>query len=189
MPARETKKAADSLGAVPFSRYVLFFTLAIVGCGIDLWSKWAVFAWLGMPGQNRYYWFIEPYVGFQTSLNEGALFGLGQGYTPVFAVFSVVAALGILFWLFVAKAAHDAILTTALGLITGGIFGNLYDRLGIWGQPAVRDFILFRYNDHYVWPNFNIADALLVCGAILMLWHSVFVSTASKNDAAPSDPT
>lgn len=188
MPASETKKAADSHGAVPVSRYVLFFTLAIVGCGIDLWSKSAVFAWLGMPGQNRFYWFVEPYVGFQTSLNEGALFGLGQGYTSVFAVFSVVAALGILYWLFIAKAAHDAILTTALGLITGGIFGNLYDRLGIWGQPAVRDFILFRYNDQYVWPNFNIADALLVCGAILMLWHSVFASTASKSDEASSEP-
>ncbi|PQO39151.1 signal peptidase II [Blastopirellula marina] len=189
VPASETKKAADSLGAVPVSRYVLFFTLAVVGCGIDLWSKYAVFAWLGMPGQNRYHWFIEPYVGFQTSLNEGALFGLGQGYTSVFAVFSVVAALGILYWLFIAKAAHDAILTTALGLITGGIFGNLYDRLGIWGQPAVRDFILFRYNDQYVWPNFNIADALLVCGAILMLWHSVFASTASKSEEVSGDPS
>ncbi|WP_207397845.1 signal peptidase II [Bremerella alba] len=177
----------DSQGAVPVSRYVLFLTLAIAGCVIDLWSKSAVFAWLGMPGQNRFYWLIEPYIGFQTSLNEGALFGLGQGYTSVFAMFSVVAALGILFWLFVAKAAHDVILTTALGLITGGIFGNLYDRLGIWGQPAVRDFILFRYNEQYVWPNFNIADALLVCGAILMLWHSVFVANASVSDDASGD--
>ncbi len=181
-------KPGDSVSTVRVSRYVWFFALAIVGCGVDLWSKYAVFAWLGMPGQNRYFWFIEPYVGFQTSLNEGALFGLGQGYTPVFAVFSVIAALGILYWLFIAKAASDLTLTIALGLITGGIFGNLYDRLGIWGQPAVRDFILFRYNDQYVWPNFNIADALLVCGAGLMLWHSIFMAqpTTAKE---PSDST
>ncbi|WP_158262292.1 MULTISPECIES: signal peptidase II [Pirellulaceae] len=172
--------------AVPLSRYVLFFGLSILGCGFDLWSKAAVFAWLGQPGQNKYFWFIEPYVGFQTSLNKGALFGLGQGYTPVFAVFSVVAAIGILYWLFVAKAAHDWLLTTALGLITGGIFGNLYDRLGIWGEAAVRDFILFRYNDQYVWPNFNVADSLLVVGAGLMLWHSFFIApkAASESDAA-----
>lgn len=152
----------------------MFFGLAIVGCGSDLWSKSVVFAWLGMPEDHRYFWLIEPYVGFQTSLNRGALFGLGQGYTPMFAVFSVIAVLGILYWLFIAKAAYDAILTTALGMITGGIFGNLYDRLGIWGEAAVRDFILFQYGPKYVWPNFNIADALLVCGAALMVWHSLF---------------
>ena len=169
--------------AVPMSRYVLFFGLSILGCGFDLWSKAVVFAWLGMPGQNHYFWFIKPYVGFQTSLNEGALFGLGQGYTPVFAGFSIVAALGILYWLFVAKAAHDWLLTTALGLITGGIFGNLYDRLGIWGKAAVRDFILFRYSDDYVWPNFNVADTLLVVGAGLMLWHSFFIAQHTSAEA------
>ncbi|GAA4426584.1 signal peptidase II [Bremerella cremea] len=172
--------------AVPINRYVWFFGLAIVGCGVDLWSKAAVFAWLGMPGQNRYYWLLEPYVGFQTSLNQGALFGLGQGYTSLFAIFSVVAAIGILCWLFAFKAAQDLMLTIALGLITGGIFGNLYDRLGIWGQPAVRDFILFQYNHEWVWPNFNIADALLVCGAALMLWHSL---TAYPETSKPADST
>ncbi|WP_233200110.1 signal peptidase II [Blastopirellula marina] len=163
---------SSHLGAVPASRYVVYFALAILGCGFDLWSKWAVFAWLGMPTQGRYFWLIEPYFGFQTSLNRGALFGLGQGYTPVFALFSVIAAIGILVWLFVAKAAHDWLLTAALGLITGGIFGNLYDRLGLWGESAVRDFILFQYNRNYVWPNFNVADMLLVVGAGLLLWHS-----------------
>ena len=32
-------------------------------------------------------------------------------------------------------------------------------------------FILFTYQD-YVWPNFNIADCLLVCGAILLVFYS-----------------
>ncbi len=186
MPASETRKPDDSLLApVPLRRYVLFFSLAVVGCAADLWSKSAVFAWLGMPGQGRVYWFVEPYIGFQTSLNEGALFGLGQGYTPVFAGFSVIAAVGILFWLFAKKAAHDLVLTISLGLIMGGIFGNLYDRLGIWGYPAVRDFLLFQYPP-YVWPNFNIADALLVCGAGLMLWHSFFIGQPQQDNQAAS---
>ena len=192
VPASETKKPADNVtatmpsAAVPWQRYVLFFSLATIGCGADLWSKAAIFEWLGMPGQNRVYWFVEPYIGFQTSLNQGALFGLGQGYTPVFAVFSIVAAAGILYWLFAMKAAHDLFLTVALGLITGGIFGNLYDRLGIWGQAAVRDFILFQYNG-YVWPNFNIADALLVCGAGLMLWHSFFNMPSHESQTVSSE--
>ena len=32
---------------------------------------------------------------------------------------------------------------------------------------GVRDFILFTYQGH-IWPNFNIADCLLVCGAIML---------------------
>jgi hypothetical protein len=45
------------------------------------------------------------------------------------------------------------------------------------GEPvyAVRDFILLawrwdaQWQNRVVWPNFNIADSLLVCGAIALL--------------------
>jgi len=177
VPTSETTKPiADPTRPVAVSRYILFFSLAIFGCLVDLWSKAAVFSALGMPGTGQRYWLIAPFFGFETSLNEGALFGIGQGYTSVFAFFSVVAAVGIYFWLFIKRAANDLLLTIALGMITGGIFGNLYDRLGLWGQAAVRDFILIQYSPQYVWPNFNIADSLLVCGAGLMLWHAIFMA-------------
>ena len=34
---------------------------------------------------------------------------------------------------------------------------------------AVRDWILVQWNDRWRWPNFNIADALLVVGAGVLL--------------------
>jgi signal peptidase II len=71
-------------------------------------------------------------------------------------------------------------------VITGGILGNLYDRLGLWdhrGLPpelhhGVRDWILFvwpevRLRIFNPWPNFNLADSLLVCGAILLVLHAL----------------
>lgn len=128
------------------------------------------------------YWIWENYVGIQTSINKGALFGIGQNFTYGFAVLSVVAAVGILYWLFYRGAAQDKLLTVALGSITGGIFGNLYDRLALWDVPgldgqrihAVRDWILFQAGDLPIppWPNFNIADSMLVCGAGMLVWHS-----------------
>ena len=172
--------------AVPASRSLVFILIACSGCAIDLITKKCVFAWLGMPDPNgRTHWLWQNVVGFQTSLNEGALFGLGQGLVPVFAVLSVVAAVGIFIWLFYAGAAHDWLLTIALGCITAGIFGNLYDRLGlmslVWpadgvhvaGQPvyAVRDYVLVMIGP-WSWPNFNVADSLLVCGAMLLFWHA-----------------
>ena len=172
--------------AVPASRYVVFFSLAIIGCSVDMATKSWMFHWLGMPGQRPPWWICRGVLGFQTSLNEGALFGVGQGMVPVFAALSVVAAVAIGYWLFRAGAAEDLLLTVALGCITAGIFGNLYDRLGLpglkWnyanqlhalGEPvyAVRDWILVIIIK-WPWPTFNIADSLLVTGAALLLWHA-----------------
>ncbi len=173
--------------AVPVSRYVAFLAIASIGCLVDLATKAWAFRTLGMPG-GRVQWVWSPYVGFQTSLNEGALFGMGQGMVPVFVVLSAVAMLGILYWLFVAGNGQQWWLTITLGAISAGILGNLYDRLGMhqlrWnypfdrvGQPvyAVRDWILFQANHDLRWPNFNIADSLLVCGAALLAWHAIFM--------------
>ena len=68
-------------------------------------------------------------------------------------------------------------------MVTGGILGNLYDRLGLWSTAAdrvhaVRDWILISYGGYdlpvlgHSWPNFNIADSLLVCGAGMLFWHA-----------------
>lgn len=164
--------------AVPVSRTIEFFLIAASGCTLDLWTKHLIFQRLGMPGGPTL-WVWEPYFGLQTSLNEGALFGMGQGNVWLFASLSIVAALGILWWLFFAGAAADHWLNVALSLVMAGVLGNLYDRLGLWSVPgapqatrsAVRDWILWQYGD-FVWPNFNFADAFLICGASLLVLHS-----------------
>ena len=166
---------------VPRSRYLLFGAISVTGCAADLLTKYFVFQWRGLPRAGNEWWLWEPYVGIETAVNVGALFGLGGGYGHVFAILSVVAAIGIVVWLFWCKAAVNRWLTLALSLVMGGIFGNLYDRLGFWWEPGmpsqwqtgVRDWILLRYGE-YTWPNFNIADSLLVCGAAMLLLHAFF---------------
>ena len=166
--------------AVPASRYWTFACITISGCLADLLSKHWVFAWLGLPG-GKTYWVIEPYVGIQTAVNQGALFGMGQGFSGFFALLSLAAAVGVLIWLFYFRAAHDWLLTVALAGVMAGIFGNLYDRLGMWHDTTVhegvrngvRDWILFQHPSLGTWPNFNIADCLLVCGAGLLMYHAV----------------
>jgi signal peptidase II len=181
------------LAPVPTNRYVAFFSLALVGFAADWITKQIMFSWLGLPQQDKYFWIIEGYVGFQTAVNRGALFGMGEGFWWVFSILSVVAAIGIVVWLFYYRAAHDWLLTLALGSVMAGIFGNLYDRLGLWdasGLPpefehGVRDWILFRYQQ-YTWPNFNIADCLLVCGACLLVLHAWRGPQASAHVARPA---
>ena len=115
-------------------------------------------------------------------VNKGALFGttlqLPQGTSNyVFAVVSLLAALGVIFWSTRPTTARDGYLCFALGLILGGTLGNFYDRIVFSG---VRDFLW--WHKFVDWPVFNIADCLLVCGAGMLLVEAFFAAPI------PSDP-
>ena len=60
----------------------------------------------------------------------------------------------------------DRLLPAAFALIIGGAAGNVYDRLV---HGAVVDFLHFHYQA-YSWPAFNLADAAITLGVVLMLW-------------------
>lgn len=193
-PRSDRSFSLRSSTALPISRYLLYFGLAIGGGAADLISKEAVFSWRGPEDFQRVHWLIEDYVGIETNINPGALFGMGAGYSGLFAGLSIVAGLGILAWLFLFGGARDRWLTTALGMVTGGILGNLYDRLGLWDasqlpaehQQGVRDWILWCYTLEHKWPNFNIADVLLVTGAIMLGLHAFFFREPS-DEQSPAD--
>lgn len=127
-----------------------YFAIAIGGTAFDLWTKQAVFSTRGLPGELPPWWLIEPYVGIETAVNPGALFGMGAGWGKLFAILSILAAAAILLWLSKFQAIKSWWLVVSLASVTGGIFGNLYDRLGMWNPPAdhpewqsgVRDWIL-----------------------------------------------
>ena len=177
---------ATAGGDVPANRYAAFLAIAAVGLAADLGTKEWIFSW---PDKltGRVYWVWEGYFGFQTSLNEGALFGMGQGKVFWFAAMSVVAAVAIPVWLFAWRAAMDWWLTCALGGVMAGVLGKLDDRLGMHGETwpvpdpragetvyAVRDWILWQASDAWRWPNFNIADSLLVVGAAVLFLRAFF---------------
>lgn len=188
--------------AIPRSRYLLFFAIALAGTVVDLGSKHWIFDRLWpeprswpMPREIVSVW--SGYFELELSLNPGALFGIGEGMTWLFSSLSVVAFLGIIFWLFRLGEARNLWLCIALAMVTGGIFGNLFDRLGLHGlvtpsgDPvhAVRDWILWRYGENR-WPNFNIADCLLVCGAAMIAIeglrdrrHCSATSTSNADDS------
>ena len=208
---------ADSVHLpVPRNRYVIFLAIALLGFAADWGTKEAVFDWLGVhtdfvdksqpenlsrwrgdPSRDHLWWLWEGRLGIQTSINTGALFGMGAGRWWLFASLAVVALIGIPTWLFYFGAAHDRWITVAIGSVTGGILGNLNDRLGLWDsaglnaayQHGVRDWILFVWPEAGMkmfnpWPNFNIADSLLVTGAIMLVVHAV-VWREKKEESGP----
>lgn len=191
----------------------LFATLATVGLIADQASKYVVFAKL-YPSENEWETKAEVIPGYfelRTAytykhdsgdgllsflrtdrlphVNKGALFGIGnadgdgEGMNGFFTVVSVLAACFIVVWVMRPSVAHDRFLCLALGLILAGTLGNLYDRIVFGG---VRDF-LHCYYDTHVWPDFNIADCCLVCGAGTLLLHSFFVTEPKAEPMAVAE--
>jgi len=108
--------------------------------------------------------------------NTGASFGLFQDHP--FAL-TIVAFVGIALLLFYALFAYrrypilsSRLGVVALGLVLGGIIGNLIDRLRLGG---VTDFISVGW-----WPAFNIADSALVVGTIIFA-YSLLLSFVRKH--------
>ncbi len=178
--------AGTHSSAIPRSRYVLFVVVAAIGCAADLLTKaWCFSSESLRAGEIAWLW--PGHVGIQLSRNLGALFGMGQGKFAYFAVLAIIAAVAVPVWLFWFRGARNAWITFSLGCIMGGILGNLYDRLGLsgdaWFGPgntnplakhAVRDWVLWQASDQWRWPNFNIADSLLVVGVAILLLHEFF---------------
>ena len=178
--------------------WMVFSALVTLTTVADLTTKAIAFKNLGMPGTSPGWPVIRNMLWYRTSLNEGALFGLGQGMGWFFIAVSVAALIGILFTVSWLRMRNDTVLIVALACITGGILGNLYDRLGIpalhWNAPlerqgepvyAVRDWIHFRLEGIIDWPIFNLADSFLVLGAGLLLFLSFFPPAHMSDSISP----
>jgi lipoprotein signal peptidase len=112
-------------------------------------------------------------------INEGALFGFGQGKNLLFTIVSVIAAVVIVGWSIRSPSIRDAFLSTALGLILAGTLGNLYDRVIFDG---VRDFL--HWNKWFDWYVFNVADVFLVIGASMLILEA-FVRQPASDPTPP----
>jgi signal peptidase II len=92
--------------------------------------------------------------------NKGVAFGaFGGGGVPVTLL--TVAAVSLLIAYFAMHATRPW-LWLPVGVIAGGAFGNLLDRIR---QGSVTDFI-----DPMLWPAFNVADMGIVIGILGLLY-------------------
>lgn len=187
----------------------------------DQWTKLLVkglsvpslgIEWHGMtPGASR------PLLGdfFRLTFieNPGMAFGIDLGGKLFFSVVSFIATLGILFYLYRVRTERLGF-RVALALILGGAAGNLVDRAFyglLYGEGPlfygkVVDFLdveffnisLFGYHLSR-WPVFNIADASVTIGVLLLLVFSrlqeapapqqsgVASATVAAEETAPPD--
>ena len=116
--------------------------------------------------------------------NRGAAFSFlsdaGGWQRWFFTAVAVGVSAWIALWLHRLPAAKRW-LAASLALILGGALGNLIDRVVL---GYVVDFIFFHWNDSY-FPAFNVADAAITTGAIMMMIEVLFLDREDR-DAHPA---
>ncbi len=124
---------------------------------------------------------------FELTFNRGAAFGLGSGVTPIVEAVVVVLLVGLLVVGRRAFVGSGIIAAVALGLIVGGAVGNLSDRLFRNHGGAVIDFVnIAQVGDHEYWPVFNVADACIVVGALLLAYRYARTPARRRPGSAPT---
>jgi signal peptidase II len=108
--------------------------------------------------------------------NTGASFGLFQDHSFALTIVAFIGIAFVLLYVFLIPRYFPFLGTrmskVTLGLVLGGIIGNLIDRLN---QGYVTDFI-----DTSIWPIFNIADSAITVGVIMFALFSLLSSQPKK---------
>jgi signal peptidase II len=94
--------------------------------------------------------------------NTGAAFGLFQDRGMLFMIIAVVVVVAIVAYYRYLPTEH-VLVRVSLGLQLGGALGNLVDRLRFGHVIAFFDFKF--------WPVFNIADASLFVGVLILAYY------------------
>lgn len=136
----------------------VFVGLAVVG--LDQLTKW----WALHVLENRsidLVWTLRLHLVH----NTGAAFSRGEGLGPLLVCLVVVVMVLLVRH---ASKTDDPIVLVTVGAIVGGALANLIDRVfraddGLL-SGAVVDFVDLQW-----WPVFNLADAVIVVGGILMV--------------------
>lgn len=107
--------------------------------------------------------------------NTGAAFSILQGNTTFLILITVIFII-LIDSLIKKEKEFNLLSTIALGLILGGMFGNLIDRIIHHGVIDYLSFSIFKYS----FPIFNLADIGITLGAFLLLIGITIQEKAKK---------
>lgn len=115
-----------------------------------------------------------------------SLFAGGGTLTRIILHLVIFTSVVIIAAMVVRHAQHSRLAGLAFGLILGGAVGNLIDRV-LYGWVVDFIHVWARFGGRTMaWPDFNIADASITCGAILLIISEIR-SARQDDDASDSD--
>jgi len=156
-------------------KYSFMFVIAVVIVVFDQWTKWLVRVSLplGATWLPESLEWLSPYARIVHWHNTGAAFGMFQGGSMVFTVLAFIV-IGAIIYYFPQVEKNDWTLRVAMSMQLGGALGNLTDRLTNDGR--VTDFLSVG-----TFPVFNVADASISVGTVILLLGVYIQERAAKN--------
>ena len=176
---RRAPPLSDAPAAVtPRRRLLIAGAIVVAVVLLDVLTKtWALRALADGP-----IWLVGHAIGFVLSFNSGSAFSIVRSGAPLLAVIAVIAAVVLVRTVL---RTDDAWLVVGLSLVLGGAMGNLVDRLfraPSFLHGAVIDFVKLG-----PWPLFNVADAAISIGAIIIIVRVLLDGRRHEAAAAATD--
>lgn len=160
----------------PAGRLGLVITALIAAA--DQASKYVILYVINLPEHGSAV--ILPFLDMTMVWNSGISYGWmqagGEAGRWLLVGFTSIICVVLCVWMVRQQRVLSA---AALGAILGGALGNLYDRV-IYG--AVADFLDFHFFGYH-WYVFNIADAAISIGAMLLLTGAFRAGPARLDEA------
>ncbi len=157
---------------------LVFILLVAAGVSLDLWSKAEAFRHL--PSPNSRIVVVDGFFSLVPVRNPGMAWSLFQHVDRrVWIAVRGVLVAGLIGFYF-SRMRPPWWANAGFGLVVGGALGNLYDNC-FAELGRVRDFLLFTFGQ-WDFPVFNVADALITCGAPALLIY--FARHEGKRAAA-----
>ena len=152
----------------------IYYAIAAVIVAADQFTKWLVLQNMEIGERIPV---MEPYLAWLSHRNRGAAWGMLEGQMWLFGIITVAVIIGILYY-FHKHAKGQPLFQLSLMVILGGAVGNFIDRM-LRGE--VVDFVdVLIPVINYDFPIFNIADAALTIGVILMIIFVIYDEKQEK---------
>ena len=161
--------------------------IAVIVCAADQYIKWLV----RVPLELREKGVIEliPFFDLRWTQNFGVSLGMFEATSVemrwILVLVTALIAVVVAIWMMREKAMGDIL---GLALILGGALGNIYDRY-TWGY--VIDYADLHIGDFRPFLIFNVADAAITIGVLIILARSFFLRDSEKDtpkDAEAASP-
>ena len=137
-----------------------YYVLTLLVILLDQWTKWLIVKSMELGESIPV---IENLLHITSHRNRGAAWGMLEGQFWLFYIITAIVVVAIIYFM-QKEAKGKPLMKISLAVLLGGAIGNFIDRLF---RGEVVDFVqtfIFSYR----FPIFNIADAALTIGVILL---------------------
>jgi len=163
---------------------VIGLALAVAIFVIDQAIKYYVRVTIDLRNQPDGVYGLLPFFDLRWTENRGVSLGMLEATSMemrwALVLGTAVIACIVLIWMMRERLLGDIL---GLALILGGALGNIYDRY-MWGY--VIDFADLHFGNFRPFLIFNVADACITIGVVIILVRSLFFS--EKDDNEPNTP-